>query len=160
MIKKKLHLLIILLVVLCVQNNLAQDAEPVLTKEQKAKIGLLVGVSSHPVIYGTKSDNLPQKMKVRGVIEEVSFVPAACGDICWIGTAKIKLLNKIKGYEPEYAYITLLCFMGKEGDFLNKTVEVKVSKLEKGKMSNCEIVNSIDSNGVAFYRLDKNQSLK
>jgi hypothetical protein len=158
---KKSYLFAILFIALCTQHSLAQDLTPILTEEQKAKVGLLVGISSHPVIYGRKNDNLPKRMKVRGVIEEVSFVPFACGVICWSGTAKIKLLNKIKGYKPEYVYITVLCFMGKEEDFLNKIVEVKVSKLEKGKMPSCEgTVNSIDSNGIAFYRLGKNQNLK
>jgi hypothetical protein len=161
MTKKKSILLFLLLFALSTQINLAQVTDPISTEEQKAKIGLLAGVSSYPVIYGTKQDNLPRKMKVRGVIEEVTFVPMACGVICWSGTAKIKLLNKIKGYEPEYAYLTVLCLFGKAEDFLNKIVEVKVTKLEKGKTWGCEgIVNGIDSNGVAFYKLDKNQSIQ
>lgn len=159
--KKNLHLLLILLTALCVQNNSAQDTEPALTQEQKAQIGVLLGVSSQPVIYGTKNDHLPPKMKVRGVIKQVTFVPFACGVICWSGTAKIKLLNKIKGYEPEYVYVAVLCLMGKEENFLNKIVEIKVKKLEKETPAGCEgIVNAIDSKGTAFYRLDKNQSLK
>jgi hypothetical protein len=158
---KKLILLLFLFIAFCAQSSLAQNSEVVLTDEQKATIGLLAGVSSHPVVYGTKQDNLPQKMKVRGVIEEVTFVPWACGVICWSGTAKIKLLDKIKGYEPEYAYVTVSCLMGKEEDFLNKIVDVKVTKLEKEKKSGCEgIVNAIDSKGIAFYKLDKNQTLK
>jgi hypothetical protein len=161
MMKKRIHLLVFLLVSFCAQSNLAQDAKPVLTEEQKAKIGLLAEISSFPVIYGRKDDNLPKRMKVRGVIEEVTFIPMSCGVICWSGTAKIKLLNKVKGYEPTYVYITVLCFTGRREDFINKIVEVKVIKLKAGKPLSCEgVANSIDSKGVPFYRLDKNQSLK
>lgn len=161
MIRKNLYLPVFLLIALCVQSGLAQDTELVLSQAEKARLGPLVGVSSQPVIYGSKNDNLPGKIKARGVIEEVSFVPFACGVICWSGTAKIKLLDKIKGYKPAYLYITVFCFTGKEEDFLNKPVKIKASKLKKERTPGCEgIVNSIDSHGTAFYRLDKNQSLK
>jgi hypothetical protein len=165
---KKLLCLTILLITLFAQNNFAQNTKPpltnitsTLTEEQKAQLGLLVGISSQPVIYGKKGDNLPKKIKVRGTIEEVSFVPFYCGTICFSGTAKIKLLNKIKGYKPEYAYVVILCFIGKEADYINKIIEVEATKLREGKTYGCgSIVNSIDSKGVAFYGLDKNQILK
>ena len=159
MLVKKSYLLIVLLIAAHSQSILAQATNPVSTKEQKAKIGSLSAIVLQPVVYGTKSDNLPRKMKVRGVIEEITFVPAACGVACWSGTVKIKLLHKIKRYRFEYVYVTVLCLTGKEEDFINKPVKVKVTKLEKDK-TGCEvIVNAIDSQGVAFYSLDKNQHL-
>ena len=125
---------------------------------KKPKSGSLVGISSRPVVYGKKNDGLPRRMRVREVIEEVSFVPFACGVMCWSGTAKVKLLEKAKGYAPEYAYIAILCFLGKQEDYLGKLVDVRVSKLREGKVYGCgSVVNSIGSGGVAFYGVDGNK---
>jgi hypothetical protein len=157
---RKLSFLSVLLVALSAQG-LAQDIRditPTLTPEQKNKVGSLVGIGSRPLVYGKKNDGLPGRMRVRGVIQEVSFVPFSCGVMCWSGTAKVKLLKKVKGYEPEYAYIAILCFLGKQEDYLGKLVDVRVSKLREGKVNGCgSIVNSIDSNGVAFYGVDGNK---
>ena len=158
---RKLGFLSVLLASLFAQGILAQDAKditPTLTPDQKAKVGLLVGMSSRPVVYAKKHDGLPERMRVRGVIEEVSFVPFHCGVMCFSGTAKVRLLKKIKGYEPEYAYIAVLCFLGEEKDYLHKLVDVRVSKLHEGKVFGCgSIVNSIDSGVVAFYGVDGNK---
>jgi hypothetical protein len=158
---RKLGFLSVLFVALFAQDILAQDAKditPTLTPSEKTKVGSLVGISSRPVVYGKKNDGLPRRMRVRGVIEEVSFVPFSCGVMCWSGTAKVKLLKKGKGYEPEYAYIAVLCFLGKQEDYLHKLVDVRVSKLREGKVYGCgSIVNSIDSGGVAFYGVDGNK---
>jgi hypothetical protein len=158
---RKLGFVSVLLVALFAQGILARDAKditPTLTPDQKAKVGSLVGMSSRPVVYGKKHDSLPARMRVRGVIEEVSFVPFHCGVMCLSGTAKVRLLNKIKGYEPEYAYIAVLCFLGEEKDYLHKLVDVRVSKLREGEIYGCGgIVNSIDSGGVAFYGVDGNK---
>ena len=118
---RKLGFLSILIVFLFAQGILAQDAQditPTLTPEQKAKVGSLVGIGSRPVVYGKKHDGVPERMRVRGIIEEVSFVPFHCGVMCFSGTAKVRLLKKTKGYEPEYAYIVVLCFLGEEKEWL------------------------------------------
>jgi hypothetical protein len=133
-----------------------QDTAPALTEEQKAKVGALIGVSSRPVVYGKGDDGLPRRIRLRGVITEVSFVPVYCGVMCFSGTAKLKVLKADGKYGHDYAYVAILCFIGKEEDFLNKVVDVDATKLQKSKPHGCDgIVNTIDSGGVPFYRVKR-----
>jgi hypothetical protein len=53
------------------------------------------------VVFGKTNDGLPETMKVRGKISEISF-SRACGVGFWSGTLKLKLLDKIAGYPHEY----------------------------------------------------------
>lgn len=133
-----------------------QEVTRTLTEEQKAKIWALAGISSRPIVYGRDGDGLPRRMKLRGLITEVSFVPVYCGVMCFSGTAKIKVLKPTKKYGPEYAYVTILCFIGKEEDYLNRVVEIEATKLRKGEPRGCDgIVNTIDSGSLPFYRLKR-----
>lgn len=105
--KTKPYFLLTLLFAVLAVNVHGQDIKTInikdLPKEERDAIGLLVGMRSNPVVYGTKLDGLPTRMRVCGTIEEVTFVPISCGVLCWSGTAKIRLTKKIRDYEHEYA---------------------------------------------------------
>ena len=83
----------------------------------------------------------------------------SCGIIAWAGTLKIKLENKIDGYNPEYVYVLVPCFMDERGQrkYLKKCVDVTVTKqYAKGKPCYYDLVaNDIDSKGVPFYCLQE-----
>lgn len=124
-----------------------------------------------PVIFGKKSDGLPETMKVRGRISEVSF-SRACGVILWSGTLKVKLLDKTEGYPYEYAFIVVNCLEDSQNEakYLDKVVEMNVSKLypkyrkyRGAKTFYFELIdNTINSGGVPFYctSMGRDETLK
>ena len=113
--------------------------------------------SPYPVIYGQKDDGFPEKLKVRGTIEEVSMAGSDCGGIAWAGTLKVKLEGKMEGYGSESVYVLVPCFSDGRGEreYLKKCVDITVTKqYAKGKPCYYDLVaNSIDSKGVPFYCL-------
>lgn len=130
------------------------------TQEDKAKAEIPIGLVHQPIVYGKAGDGLRRSMRVQGVITDVSFVPYSCGVVCWWGAARIKLLKRVKGYKPEYVYVAVLCFMGEKEEYLNKVVDIRVSKLYQNEdRRNCGgIMSTINTAGVPFYRLqDKNK---
>ena len=114
-----------------------------------------------PIVFAEKNDGLPETLKLRGEITEISFARAYCGVIFWSGTAKIKLLDKIERYPHENVFIVIPCFLdpNNERKYLNKVVQMDVSKLyanynHYSKENPCYyslITNTIDSHGVPFY---------
>lgn len=118
-----------------------------LTKEQEAHFFATV-----PVVYGKKNDGFPSKIKVRGVVEDQTSVPFACGIWCGSGTIKVRLLEERKGYPQKYIYASVMCLYSE--DFVGKTVEFKAEKIMKAPEEGCYgIRNRIDSKGVPFYRV-------
>jgi hypothetical protein len=125
-----------------------------------------------PIVFGQKNDDLPERLKLRGEITEISFARAYCGVIFWSGTARIKLLDKIHGYPHENVFVVIPCFLdpNNERQYLNKVVRFEVSKLyahynHYSKENPCYyslITNTIDSHGVPFYcsLLGQNDILK
>jgi hypothetical protein len=113
-----------------------------------------------PVVFGKKNDGWPEKMKVRGIISEISF-SVGCGVILWSGTLKIELLDRIEGYPYEYVFVVVNCLEDSQNEakYLNKVVEMDVSKLYpkyrkyRGvKTFYCELINNtINSSGMPFY---------
>lgn len=113
-----------------------------------------------PVVFGKKNDGLPEKMKIRGRISEISFC-RACGGILWSGTLKIKLLESIEGYPYEHAFVVVNCLEDSENEsrYLDKIIELDVAKLYpeyreyRGPDSfYIELIdNTIGSGGVPFY---------
>ncbi len=114
-----------------------------------------------PVVIGKKDDGFPDKIKIKGVVTNVTLVQISCGVLCHFGTAEIKLLEKPKEYNYDFIYVTVLCFSGRKEEYLNKVIEQKVIKTEKIRFSkSCGgVYNFIDSNGKPFYDLlgDKNR---
>jgi len=147
--KINLYLLAILIVAFCAINICSQDIE-----EKKDQPSILWGVKFYPVIYGDEDDGLPERIKGRGIIEEITESLISCGAFHWNGTAKIKLLKKVKGYRNEYVYVAVSCFFIRNEN-LNKVIEFKLSKLRNGEMPGGITFNSIDSKRTAFYRFNK-----
>jgi len=116
--------------------------------------------SPRPVVFGTTNDGLPETMKVRGRISEISF-SRACGVVFWSGTLKLKLLDKIPGYPHENLYVVINCLEDSQNEakYLNKVVEMNVTKLlprsglyREGDACYYEFIdNTINSKGVPFY---------
>jgi hypothetical protein len=110
---------------------------------------------SFPVIFGSKGDGLPGKLKIQGIIMEVRPHPIACGVIATAGTIKVKLTGKIKGYDYDNVFLVLPCFVGSSAEtkYLNKFVSISVDKFYRiGKPCYYEaIANQIDSQGAPFY---------
>lgn len=51
-----------------------------------------------PVVYGDSSKSLPDTVEITGVIEQVTFVPVACGSaVCLWGAARVSLKNRPTG---------------------------------------------------------------
>jgi hypothetical protein len=96
------------------------------------------------------------------VVEDVNFWNVGCGIVSWF-PAKIKLLNETKDYPYDYVYVVGLDYFSKKDDILNKTVEVKLSKLSKKTKPHyflsMFIVNEIDSRGISFYGIDEIKSI-
>jgi hypothetical protein len=113
------------------------------------------------VVFAARNDGLPDTLKLRGTITEVSFAQADCGVIFWSGTAKIELLEKINGYPHENVFLVVPCFvnLNNQQKYLNKVVRLEVSKLypnynHYSKKTPCYfeiITNTINSRGVPFY---------
>jgi hypothetical protein len=109
-----------------------------------------------PVVYGKNNDGFPREMNIRGVVTKVTMTHIFCGVLCLWGTAEIKLLERPKGYDYEYLYVTVLCFSGDEKDYIGKLVEQKVKKSDERayvKLYCTTIYNFLDSQGKPFYNL-------
>ncbi len=129
-----------------------------------------------PVVFGRKDDGLPEKMGVRGVIKDLTFISAGCGGVAWAGTLRIRLDEKISGYSPEDVFVVVGCFpdfekFGYQRDrYLNQSVMLTVSKLypeyQFGVFADINkvpcpfdlITNKINSKGVPFYCTNENIS--
>lgn len=123
------------------------------------------------VVFGRKSDGLPETLKVRGIISEISF-SRACGVVWWSGTLKIKLIDKIQGYPYDDVFVVVNCLEDSQNEkrYLNKIVEMEVSKLypRYRKFRGVDtfyfelIDNTIDSKGVPFYctKMGRDEILK
>lgn len=156
-----LYLLAILIIAMDCQYVCAQNIKPEFSDAEKVQTPSPDRVKLRPVVYEKKTDGIPEKMKVSGIIEEVSIGFFSCGFVHWNGTLKIKLLNNVNGYKHDYVYVATTCFFTHaSGEIINKTFEFNLSKLRKGKMPNGTIFNTIDSNGIAFYQIDRIKSLK
>ena len=147
--KINLYLLAVLIVAFSALNVRSQNIN-----DNKYEPSLIGGIKFYPVIYGDENDALPEKIKGRGIIVEITKFFIGCGLIGWNGTAQIKLLKKPKNYQHEYVYVAAWCgFMRDEN--LNEIVEFKLSKLKNGEVRGGKPLSTIDSGGIAFYRFDK-----
>jgi hypothetical protein len=122
----------------------------------RPKIGVTPADCFKPIVFGKTGDGFPDKLKIKGVITRVTFTHISCGVLCLWGTAEIKLLQRPKGYDHEYIYVTVLCFGGNEEDFIGKIVEQRVRRSDEEiyEKLHCTIfVNFLDSKGKPFYDL-------
>lgn len=126
------------------------------------KVGFDNSKCFKPIVWGTKDDGFPNKMKIKGIVTKVTLVQVSCGVLCYFGTAEIKLSERPKGYNSDFIYVTVLCFSGKKEDYLNRSIKQYVVKTDeqRAKKYYCGgIYNFIDSSGSPFYDLlgDKNR---
>ena len=112
-----------------------------------------------PIVYGKKHDGLAKKIKMRGIIVEVSPAWIYCGVLATAGTIRVQLTDNIEGYPHKNVYLVLPCFAEDkaeaEAKYLNRALTVEVQKLyAPGKPCYFEVMlNRIDSQGVPFYCL-------
>lgn len=149
MMSINLYLLAVLILAYSALNIQSQNIE-----EQKDQRSILGNIKIYPVIYGAENDELPERIKGRGVVVEITKSFVICGTIGWNGTAKIKLLKKSKNYRHEYVYVAAWCGFTRDEN-LNKIIEFNLSKLKDGELPGGGAINTIDSGGVAFYRFNK-----
>jgi hypothetical protein len=111
-----------------------------------------VADSSQPVIYGDNFPDYPDSILVQGTIEEVTFVRAGCGVMCWNGSAKIKLIKNVEGYSQDFVFLIIPCFTGNNTQYIGKNVQINAHLLKEDKLDSCKTVfNEIDSKGIPFY---------
>ena len=152
--RTKFYFLSVLIIVFCIQASQGQKIEAPFSEPVNNPAPAAQKTNWFPVVFGTKNDGLPAEMKIRGVIEDVTYGGIGCGILLWHGTAKIKLLNRVRGYRHEYAYVIAPCMTNDKNSFLNQIVEIKVSKIIKGRKKTRWYEtpwNPFDSNGLAFY---------
>ena len=96
---------------------------------------------------------MPETIKAKGTILEASPAGALCGNLARGGTLKIRLDERVKGYDNDYLYVVVLCFAAEDsGNFLNKSVDLDVKKMTKYPYSfHVLLSNSIDSHGAPFF---------
>jgi hypothetical protein len=155
--KKCLRTILVLFTIIISSFQVPASAQEKIEKNPSTE---LISESA-PVVFGKKDDGYPEKLKVRGVITELSFAQAYCGVIAWSGTIKVKLLDKIEGYPYENVFIVVPCFLdpNNENKYLKKMVQVDVFKLyddynqyKKKKPCYFEIItNTLNSNNIPFY---------
>lgn len=160
----KYLILFIFVLVIFAGVSFAQDQPlPIIDcSNSQLKVGFDNSKCFKPVVWGIKDDSFPNKMKIKGIITKVTLVQISCGVLCHFGTAEIKLLERPKGYNSDFIYVTVLCFSGKKEDYLNRKIEQTVLKTDKVRFNKyyCgSVYNFIDSNGLPFYDLldDKNR---
>ena len=106
-----------------------------------------------PVMLGRDDDGFPNKIQVDGSIVDITFAHS-CGLTRNAGTLKIKLNNKVSGYNDEFIYVVVSCLIGSQDreKFLNKRVCMNVTKTVDGYPP-LQVFNRIDSHGTPFYYL-------
>jgi hypothetical protein len=117
-----------------------------------------------PVVYGGKTDGLPEKLWARGTITRVNYAPPRCGELIFAATFEIKLDGKLSGYDHPFLYLVVPCLYQPESaeKFLGQHVEVTATKqYEKRQPCFFDIEsNRINSKGVPFYCAEREELLK
>jgi hypothetical protein len=102
---------------------------------------------------------LPDSIRVVGYLVDTPS-RGMCGVFCMGGTIKIKLKEKIPGYNYQFAYLVTACL----GTNITKgkLFDVIATKLKRHE-SECyyfNISNAFDSNGIPFYKLSERETAK
>lgn len=112
---------------------------------------------SYPLTKYT-SGNYPLKMKIEGIIVDVTPLGFGCGVICGCGTVKIALTKKIKGYQYDTVFVAMPCFTCPDPSYyINKRARIKLKLLttqNKQCYYNEYPQNRFDSHGIPFYILE------
>ena len=121
--------------------------------------GQLTARKTFPVIRHNTNSSLPDSIHVVGYLADA---PASgmCGGYCMGGTIKIKLKDKILGYNNEFVYLVTACL----GDNITpgKLFDVTATKLRETE-SECyyvSIMNPFNSNGFPYYKLSEQETSK
>jgi len=108
-------------------------------------------------IHDSKS-KYPDSIEVNGIITKIS--KGFCGEICQGGTIKVKLKNKISGYNHNQVYIITACMV----DNIKIGTRIKVIATKYSKSDNAcyysSVNNIIDSKGIPFYKLSELETSK
>ncbi|MDT5060535.1 MAG: hypothetical protein QOH63_994 [Acidobacteriota bacterium] len=117
-----------------------------------------------PIVYGGKTDDLPEKLTVRGTISQVNYAPPRCGELIFAATFEIRLDGKLRGYNHPFLYLVVPCLYRPEGaeKFLGQHIEITATKqYEKRQPCFFDIEsNRINSKGVPFYCVKREELLK
>ncbi len=108
--------------------------------------------SHREVIYFQENDSLPFVLEVTGVVTNIS-PGVRCGYLCTSGTVELKVSNVASKYNLPFLYVVVPCLADIDDFKMGKEISLVVQKLYKGR-SECyfqNIINTIDSKGVAFY---------
>jgi hypothetical protein len=121
-------------------------------------------LQSFPIVYGVKTNGLPEKLTARGTISQVNYAPPRCGELIFAATFEIKLDRKLSGYDHPFLYLVVPCLYQPEGaeKFLGQRVEITATKqYEKRQPCFFDIEsNPINSKGVPFYCANREELLK
>lgn len=119
---------------------------------------------SFPIVYGGKTDSLPEKLTARGTVTQVNYAPPRCGELIFAATFEIKLDGKLSGYDHPFLYLVVPCLYQPEGveKFLGQHVLITATK-QNEKRQPCFFdmeSNRINSRGVPFYCAEREDLLK
>jgi len=119
---------------------------------------------SFPIVYGSQTDGLPEKLTARGTISQVNYALPRCGELIFAATFEIKLDGKLSGYDHPFLYLVVPCLYQPEGaeKFLGQHVEIAATK-QNEKRQPCFFdieSNRINSRGVPFYCAEREDLLK
>ena len=111
------------------------------------------------VIRHTDKSLMPDSINVIGTLA-TTWSPGLCGMFCAGGTIKVRLKNKIPGYDHEFVYLVTACLS--ESVSSKSKVDVIATKL-RIKEKECyyqSIINIFDSKGIPFYKLSEKETSK
>ena len=114
---------------------------------------------SIPAVRHKNNSNMPDSLHIIGFIVNPP-VRGMCGTYCSGGTIKVRLENKIPGYNFEFIYLVTACL--KSDINLNNQINVVATKLME-KETECfyiSVSNVFDSQGIPFYKLSEKETTK
>jgi hypothetical protein len=141
----KISFSLIVILLFCV-DNFSQS-------KKQDKPYFAVGIfGKDKIVYAKENDGLPKEILAKGTIVDASVAGTYCGTIATGGTLKIKLNEKVNGYDHEFLYVIVLCLAGRENeDIVGKQIELKLKKMTKFPYKYTVRLASLDSKGVPFY---------
>jgi hypothetical protein len=118
-----------------------------------------------PITRGSRSDGLPRKLAVRGIIRRIDYAqPRSCGELIFPATVEIELDGRLSGYRHPFLYLVVPCLYQPEGaqEFLNQHVLINATKPdETAQPCFFDIKTSgIDSGGLPFYCAKREEFLE
>ncbi len=120
-------------------------------------MGIVSNAQTVPIIRHPANSTLPDSIHVIGRIVDTPAM-GMCGYVCLGGTLKVKLDERVLGYNSSFVYLVTAC-LGCAIPVDSK-IDVMASKLtyaEKECYYN-SIMNNFNSYGVPFYKLSEKET--